>query len=111
MRPAAWESDIIALRCAVSVKEVRSLTDYFSDLTPSRHHYAVARVEFWHKSIIRPQGEIHLSYSKTLSDRRQVSGELVFLDDQMVCSIELNEIQILEPLHKHADPRPRRAYH
>ena len=46
-----------------------------------------------------------------LRNLRKVIGELVFLDDEKAISIRLDQPKIVKPLHKQADPWPRRADH
>jgi hypothetical protein len=42
---------------------------------------------------------------------QKVIGEPVFLDDEKAISIRLDQPKATKPLHKPADPRPRRADH
>ena len=46
-----------------------------------------------------------------LGDLGEVSGELVFFDDEKAISIRLNQPEVMKSLHKQADPRPRRTDH
>ena len=41
----------------------------------------------------------------------QVISELFFFDDESVISVRLKQPVFAKSLHKHADPRPRRAHH
>jgi hypothetical protein len=46
-----------------------------------------------------------------LGDLSEVIGEVVFFDDEKAISVGLNQPQVVEALHKDADPRPGRAHH
>src|SRR5581483_12506860 len=46
-----------------------------------------------------------------LGNGRQVSHQLVLLDDEMVLGGHLNEAEVAKALHKDADSRTRRADH
>jgi len=46
-----------------------------------------------------------------LGDLGKVSSELVFFDDEKPIFVRLNQPEVMKPLHKQADPRPRRAHH
>lgn len=52
-----------------------------------------------------------LSGGAVLEDRCEISRELVFLDDQMVLCVVLDQVEVSKSLHEHADPRPRSAHH
>jgi hypothetical protein len=46
-----------------------------------------------------------------LGDLSEVTGEVVFFDDEKAISVGLNQPKVVEALHKDADPRPGRAHH
>ena len=52
-----------------------------------------------------------LGVLKRLSNRREVTGELLFLDDQVVLFSQFDQVQVSKSLHEYTDPRPGCAYH
>jgi hypothetical protein len=46
-----------------------------------------------------------------LGDLSEISSELLLLDNEEVILVHLDQPQVPKSLHKHADPRPRRANH
>src|SRR4030095_12879717 len=66
-------------------------------------------VQYW--TSLKALSQNRRTAAAALGDLSKVSSELLFLDDEKVICVCLNQPEVMKALHKHADPGTRRAHH